>query len=88
MTEQAGMINQYVCSKCGGEITTVNLHEGTTPAMLACRVTDGCDGNMFSQHYLVDQGLMADYEWYKPNKLPKGVMREHVKMGGLLLRKL
>lgn len=88
MSEQSGLINQYTCNVCGETITTVNLDEGTTPAMLACRVTEGCRGNMHSAYYMVDQGLLADYEWYKPKKLPKGDMRQHVQMGGLLLRKL
>ena len=88
MSEHQGLINQYICNVCGGEITTVNADDGTTPMMLQCRVTDGCRGTMHSQFYRVDQELMADYEWYKPNKLPKGEMREYVKMGGLMLRKL
>lgn len=69
-------------------MTTLDRDMGTTPAMLACRVTDGCDGTMRSAHYMVDQALKPDYEWYKPSKLPRDPgMREHVKMGGLLLRK-
>lgn len=87
MTERMGLINQYVCAKCGGTITTLNRNEGTTPMIIRCLITDGCNGTMLSSFYQVDQMLKPDYEFYKPKKLPKGEMREHVKMGGLLLRK-
>lgn len=86
MTEAKGKINQYVCS-FGHTITTINRDEGTTAMMIPC-FHEGCSAFAGSQFYLVDQNLKPDYEWYKPHKLPRGQMREHVKMGGLLLRKL
>ena len=43
---------------------------------------------MFSSMYRVAPYLTPEWEWYKPEKLPKGEMREHVQMGGLLLRKI
>jgi len=81
-------LNQYTCRTCGKTITTVDRDEGTTPMMLACRATQGCDGSMFSAMYRVDPNLTPDWEWYKPAKLPKGDMREYVEMGGLLLREI
>lgn len=80
-------VNQYTCDTCGQTITTIDRDYGTTPFRLYCRVTDDCDGNMCSHHYMVDQTLTPDYEWYKPTKA-KGANREHVKLGGLLIRKI
>lgn len=85
---EPGRINQYTCQTCGGEIVTIDRHEGVTPAMLACRATPGCEGSMWSHRYQVDKTLTPGWEWYMPEKLPKGVMREHVQMGGLLLRRI
>lgn len=88
MNSPRNRVNQYTCSTCRGVITTFDRDFGTTPAMMACRATDGCDGTMQSARYLVDQTLKPDYEWYKPAKLPRDPnMRQHVQMGGLLLRK-
>lgn len=81
-----GKKNQYTCKECFGVITTVDLDEGTTSMFLACRVTEGCAGRMVSSMYQVDQDLAPTHEWYTPSKLPKGEMRQHVKMGGLLIR--
>lgn len=85
---QPARINQYTCRTCGGVITTVDRDEGTTPMMLACRATQGCTGSMMSSMYRVAPYLTPVWEWYKPEKLPKGEMREYVEMGGLLLRKI
>jgi len=88
MTDLSGMINQYTCPVCGETITTINRIDGTTPAMITCP-TEGCRGNMHSAYYMVDQDLTPDHEWYKPSKLPRDPdMRQHVKLGGLLLRKI
>jgi len=86
MSEAKGRINQYVCA-LGHTITTINRDEGTTAMMVPC-FQDGCSAFASSRFYLVDQSLTPNYEWYKPNKLPRGPMREHVQMGGLLLRKI
>lgn len=83
-------INQYTCTSCGGVITTVDRDSGVTPFMLACRAMDGCYGTMHSHLYRVAPGLTPDHEWYKPTSL-KGLtpgMRDHVEMGGLLIRKI
>lgn len=82
-------LNQYTCWTCNGVITTIDRDEGVTPAMLACRVTEGCDGTMHSHRYMVDSNLTPDYEWYTPAKLPRDPdMREYVERGGLLIRKI
>jgi hypothetical protein len=80
-------INTYTCKTCRNHIVTEDVNVGTTPMMLACRATPGCSGSMLSGMYKVDQTLVPTHEWYKPAKLPKEPgMREHVKMGGLMLR--
>lgn len=87
-TPEPARINQYVCRSCGGVITTIDRDAGTTPLMLACRATAGCDGTMFSSMYRVAPYLTPEWEWYKPEKLPTGEMRQYIEMGGLLLRKI
>lgn len=87
-------INTYTCPH--GHVTvTIDTDEGVTPMMLRCRqkADDGkhnCTDFAKSGFYQVDQTLTPEYEWYKPASL-KGLsaqMKEHVKMGGLELRKL
>lgn len=81
-------VNQYMCMKCGGVITTLDIDPGTTPMLMVCKTTDGCVGSMRSLMYKVDQTLKPNFEFYMPSKLPTDPqVREHVKMGGLLLRK-
>lgn len=80
-------INVYTCWTCKGEIITIDRHAGVTPAMLACRATEGCPGTMHSHRYQVDKTLTPEWEWFKPRK-PKGAMREHVEMGGLDIRRI
>lgn len=46
-----GKKNLYVCEVCEGAIATVDVHDGTTPAFLGCRATEGCTGMMQSQWY-------------------------------------
>lgn len=46
-----GKKNLYVCESCEGVIATIDVHDGTTPAFLGCRATDGCTGMMQSQWY-------------------------------------
>lgn len=82
-------INVYTCRTCGQSIVTVDLVEGTTSMYLTCQVTERCGGRMISGMYRVDQTLTPTHEWYKPEKLPRDMaMRQHVEMGGLLLRKV
>ncbi len=85
-----GKINQYTCGVCGCTITTIDRDEGTTPFMLICIAGRNCAGKMKSHMYLVDQTLKPNFEWYKPNlaslKNRKRHLREHVALGGLLIR--
>lgn len=89
--------NIYTCP-AGHDTITVDVDEGVTPMMLRCRqrVADGkhnCTEMARSHFYnLTPEELKRDpeYEWFKPASL-KGLspqMKEHVKMGGLELRKI
>jgi hypothetical protein len=87
-------INTYKCSK--GHITvTIDIDEGVTPMMLRCRQRDddgkhNCTEFATSNFYTSDQSLIPEYEWFKPASL-KGYskeMKEHLKMGGLEIRKI
>lgn len=92
--EAKGQINVYLCEQCGGKIVTRNRDTGTTPFILRCRATEGCDGEMHSLIYRVDQNQVAGWEWYAPKsagerkKIDTPGMAEHVKLGGLMLRSL
>lgn len=87
-------INVYTCPN-GHQTVTIDLVEGTTPMILRCRqrADDGkhnCTDFAESAWYRCDQSLTPEYEWYKPDSL-KGLSseeRDHVKLGGLLLRKI
>lgn len=87
-------INAYTCPK--GHVTvTIDKDEGTTPMMLRCRQKDddgkhNCTEFAHSAWYNCNQSLKPEYEWYKPAST-KGfneAEKEHIKMGGLLLRKI
>jgi len=82
--------NAYTCGACGGQIITVDLAEGVTPFMLACKATPGCSGLMRSAFYSIDQTLVAAWEWYRPRSLHKFTpeMKSHIRAGGLVLRKV
>lgn len=88
--EEKGKINKYICEVCGESIVTVNRDDGVTPMYLACRVNQ--DGMSVSQWYHVSQDLTPTYEWYKPE--PDEYLTldadtiEHLKLGGLLIRKI
>lgn len=85
-----GKKNRYTCDACGGVIITVDIDDGVTPAFLSCKTTLGCLGTMHSDFYRVQTTMPAEYEWLKPDSL-KGYsrgMRQHIEMGGLVLRKI
>lgn len=93
MSEQHNAINIYTCQTCGWKMITINRAEGVTPAFVSCE--NGCDPESFptciSSMYRVPQTLTPTYEWYRPSDeemkdKPHAV--EHVRMGGLLLRKI
>ena len=84
--------NIYVCQKCSEHIVTVDRDNGVTPFMIRCEATSGCDGFMKSSMYRVfDQEMKASHEWYLPTAAEIAGLsdweREHVRNGGLLLRK-
>lgn len=96
--EQKGQKNMYVC-QYGHQTVTVNAANGTTPFMILCPRCDISEtvelaGKYwaFSRMYGIPQHLPAEYEWYKPSKKQAkrltGDEKEHVKSGGLLMRKL
>lgn len=83
-----GKLNRYTCQKCGDGIVTVDVDKGTTPFMLGCRATAGCEGMMQSACYRVaeSEGPPA-FAWRKPTRAEyKGAsaaMKQHFDMGGL-----
>jgi hypothetical protein len=86
-----GEKNLYRCYVCGGWIVTIDKDEGVTPFMIDCKAKPGCDGPMESTFYRCNQGLIAQYEWYRPGWLRQVFFnrqtKEHVKKGGLILRR-
>lgn len=83
-----GKKNQYTCTECGKSVITLDVDDGTTPFMMLCRATEGCDGVMQSSFYRCDPNLEHTYEWFKPESL-RGYspeMKEHIRKGGLDLR--
>jgi hypothetical protein len=85
-----GKKNSYQCEVCNGVIVTVDIDDGTTPFLLLCRATPSCDGMMKSNFYRIDQSIKAGYEWFRPasSKGYSAGMRQHIEMGGLVLRKI
>lgn len=49
------------------EITTVDIDDGVTPAMMRCRSGKKCNGMMYSFGYThIDQTSKPEYEWFNP----------------------
>ena len=99
MIDRTGWVNKYTCNTCGKSITTVDVDNGTTPFIIvSCFATSDCPGTMQSHGYRIEtHGYNieseedARFEWYRPEKLPKKkymAQRQHVELGGLLLRKV
>lgn len=99
--ESAGRINEYVCEKCGKSMRTINKVAGVTPFLIQCRppLPATCDGMATSRIYRCDQSQRPSWEWYKPtddeidsiaDEDPEigRQWREHVRNGGLKLRKV
>lgn len=87
MSEQAGLVNAYMCP-AGHTTWTRNADEGTTPFIIGC---PDCDQRARSQFYRVpQQGQPISHEWYRPTKRRTRRLspdeRQHVELGGLLLR--
>lgn len=94
-----GRENVYTCPDCGGYTVTVDRDEGTTPAFLDCRARVGCKGMAASAWY--PSGPRPGHipppawEWYRPDAAETKRLKrkwfgawEHVRAGGLLLRKI
>lgn len=99
--------NAYWCADCHGYIVTIDVDEGVTPFMLACRVKgeppNDCGGMMRSMFYPEEPWPAEDgyghpipteptWEWYEPSlawaRRQGDGMLDHVKKGGLALRKV
>lgn len=92
--------NAYFCSSCRRVTITVEVDAGVTPMFISCPHCStqaasfmyelpGCMRFTFVSGTIAE--VPADFEWYKPDKaelkkLPKST-RDHVKAGGLLMRK-
>ena len=79
------MKNGYSCDNCKQRIVTINLEDGVTYFMIPC-TTPLCRGAMKSHFYAIPQTEEPTHEWFKPS-LRSAVDKEHVKNGGLELRK-
>jgi hypothetical protein len=79
-------VNVYACPE-GHETVTTHVDGGTTPFLMQCR--SECNQMAQSACYRVDQTRVAEWEWYRPSTMTEvpGMLRGHVSMGGLLLRK-
>jgi hypothetical protein len=72
---------------CGWKAITIDREPGVTPFLIKC---EGCGGDAQSSFYRVPANLDATHEWYRPDSfegLKPGEI-EHVKKGGLLLRRI
>jgi hypothetical protein len=100
LTSMKGRENVYTCQACGGTVVTVDRDTGTTPFMISHSEVAGsnCDGPMYSGWYRPHRAGSPTHEWYAPTKAElkaecaphdrytREAIRQHVEMGGLLLR--
>lgn len=85
-----GQKNLYQCNTCQGQIVTLDLVDGTTPFILPCYVTPGCEGDMHSAFYNnIHPRVPFQFEWFKPQTLDgyDEDTREHIRKGGLVLQR-
>lgn len=87
-----GRLNVYVCENCKKWVFTYDRDDGATPFMIECRATPLCSGIMQSQFYPISipPHVVPEYEWYKA-KIKKHMdeaTKDHIRNGGLMLRKL
>ena len=99
---KAGAINGYACDACGQLTIIRHVDEGVTPMFLACRAEGldpreaTCKGQAVSLMYPPgDPPSPPTWEWYKPSpealkrmKRKDPAMYEHIRKGGLELRKI
>ena len=101
MSEQKNAENEYICPKCRKMSRTVNRDNGTTPFMLLCKATPGCDGHSQSNFYRKTSNDTPKWEWIAPTPEEfeqwirdevaeeyRDGLQDHVRNGGMLLRKL
>jgi len=86
-------VNAYDCPACGKPTVTIDADEGVTPMFVACRATVNCNSNFAnSRMYENCNGLIPEWEWYKPAKgeirSMESDMKRHIEMGGLCIRAL
>lgn len=85
------MVNAYQCTRCRAFLVTVHRHRGTTPMYVNCLATPGCTGQAMSTFYSATE-LEPTAEWYAPEageiRKLNYRMREHVELGGLLIREI
>ena len=86
MAAERERLNRYTCSACKGSVVTVDIDEGTTPFMLACRATPRCNGVMQSSLYRGVSGVPT-FAWRKPTqdeyRAATAAGRHHYDLGGL-----
>jgi hypothetical protein len=89
-----GRYNVYICEECKRGVVTLDVDPGTTPFMIQCLATEGCNGMAKSLGYPEGEppATLADpiIYWVTPSdeelaKLPP-LMVEHVERGGLIMR--
>lgn len=76
--ERPGMINAYSCPRCLDLTVTVVIDWGTTPFILGCRVTEGCDGDARSMFYRCSPQAIGrlTHGWYRPDDTGPGMKHE------------
>lgn len=84
-----GRVNVYLCETCRFATVTIHKDTGTTPFMISC-TKPGCGQSAFSTFYGAVTTLAPTHEWYVPDveetATLKPEVKQHVAMGGLLLR--
>jgi ribosomal protein L37AE/L43A len=74
-------VNSYACPGCGRKTVTRDIHEGTTPFMMACPKCNS--GLAQSSFYRCNQFQDAEVLWIRPTT-GELVRSDHVKKGGLV----
>jgi len=86
----ADIKNAYTCSKCHGQVVTLNRDAGMIAMLLPCLYTENCSGFMRIAGDKCDYGRPFQYEWFEqpePEKISDVIWRAHVKAGNLDLRR-
>ena len=98
-TSDVGAINGYRCDACHKYIFVIHKDKGVTPMFLACRATEGCEGNSVSLGYPAERGNpmpphlqeKIQWKWVRPTQKEweemDDAMKDHIMRGGLELRR-